>query len=88
MLDHDDREILVFGTREAHNELQLLTLPATNLKEEVNIKPGKKLSGMTRQSKFVAAIVAAPDGQLAEHQLLIATMNGETIRIARLHLDT
>ena len=87
LLDHDDREALAFGTREAHNELQLLTFPVANPREELKIDPGRKLPGMTHQSKFVAAINTASAGSLTQRHLLIAIMEGLTIRILRVGLS-
>lgn len=87
LLDHDDREILAFGTREAHNELQLLTLPTANARDDLEIKSGRKLPAMTHQSKFVAAITTTSTGSLTQRHLLIAILEGLTVRIARVGLD-
>lgn len=88
LLDHDDREVLAFGTREAHNELQLLNLPSTNLKEDLYIQPGRKMPGMTHQSKFVAAIAATSLGSLMQRHLFVAVMESNTVRIVRIGLNT
>jgi hypothetical protein len=87
LLDHDDRHILAFGTREAHNDLQLLTFPVSNTKEELSIKSGVKLTGMTYHSRFVAAINSTSTGSITQRHMLIAIMEGSTVRIARQNLD-
>jgi hypothetical protein len=87
LLDEDDREVLAFGTREAHNELQLLTFPAKDTKDELKIKPGRSLTGMTHQSKFVPVINTTMVGAVPQRQILIAVMEGAKVRIVRADLD-
>jgi hypothetical protein len=88
LLDQDDREVMAFGTREAHNELQLLTFPATDTRDELKIKFRTSLTGMTHQSKFLPAINTTMTGSLTQRQLLIAVMEGSTVRIVRVALDS
>jgi hypothetical protein len=88
LLDHDDREVLAFGTREAHNELQLLQFPAANTGEDLKIKSGKKLPGMTHQSRFASAITSTSTSSLIQRYLLIAILEGPTVRIVRVSLDS
>ncbi|KAF2027483.1 kinase-like protein [Setomelanomma holmii] len=88
LLDQDDQQILAFGTREAHNDLQLLTFPATNTKEEIDIKAGVKLQGMTYHSRFVASTNTTSTGSITRRSMLIAILEGSTIRIARHDLGT
>lgn len=83
LVDQDDRDVLAFGTREAHNELQLLTFSATDSRDELKTTAGRKLPGMTHQSKFVPAINITMIGSLAQRYLLAAVMEGLTIRIVR-----
>ncbi|KAH8702724.1 kinase-like domain-containing protein [Phaeosphaeriaceae sp. PMI808] len=86
LLDQQDQDVLAFGTRQAHNELQLLTFPAANTRDELDIKHERKLPGMTYQSKFVAAITSTSKGPLTERLLLIAIMEGSCLRIVRIGL--
>ena len=62
--------------------------PSANMKEDLNLKPGRRMIGMTHQSKFVTAITAAPTNPLIQRHLLIAIMEANMIRIARVGLDT
>jgi len=87
LLNPEDQEVLAFGTREANNELQLLTFPVANAREELKIKPERKLEGMTHQSRFVAAINTHSKGSLAQRNLLIAVVEGPAIRIVRIGLN-
>jgi hypothetical protein len=87
LLDQDDREVLAFGTREAHNELQLLTFAATAPSDELKIRPGKALTTMTHQSKFVPALNTTKVGPLAQRQLLIAVLENSRVRIVRIGLS-
>jgi hypothetical protein len=88
LLDQDDREVLAFGTREAHNELQLLTFAATDTKDEVKIQSRRSLMGMTHQTKFVPAINTTTTGPLSQHQLLIAVLENSRVRILRIALNS
>jgi hypothetical protein len=88
LIDKNDHEVLAFGTREAHNELHLLTFPATDTRDELKIKPGRKLPGMTHQSKFVPAINTSLTGSSTRRHLLIAVMDGFAVRIVRVDLGS
>jgi hypothetical protein len=88
LMNKGDHEILAFGTREAHNELQVLTFLTTETRDELKIKSGKKLPGMTHQSKFVPCINTSLTGILAQRHLLIAVMEGFAVRIVRVDFDT
>ncbi|KAH4966662.1 hypothetical protein HBI56_087650 [Parastagonospora nodorum] len=88
LMNKDDHETLAFGTREAHNELQLLTFLTAETRDELKIKSGKKLPGMTHQSKFVPCINTSLTGTLAQRHLLIAVMEGFAVRIVRVDFDT
>jgi hypothetical protein len=88
LLDQDDREIKAFGTREAHNGLQLLSFPAANTREDLKLKPGKKLPGMTHQSKFVSAITSTSTDPLKQRHLLIAISEGISIRLVHVGLNS
>jgi hypothetical protein len=83
LLDESDQQVLAFGTREAHNALQLFSFPATVTNSDINITAVQKLPDMTHQSKFMAAIYAFSSGSLAQRDLLIAVMEGRTVRIVR-----
>lgn len=87
LLDQDDREVLAFGTRQAHNELQLLTFSTANTSEELDVKHKKKLPNMTHQSKFIAVITNTTRGSLTERHLLIAIMEGLSVRIVCITLS-
>jgi hypothetical protein len=87
VMDDDDREIIALGTREARNELQLLTFSASNTKDVLHIKRGKKLAGMTHQSKYVAAVSTVMSSSIKQRYLLLAILEGLIVRIARVDLD-
>jgi hypothetical protein len=81
LLDNSDHEALAFGTREAHNELQLFMFRTTDTGTELKFKSARKLPDMTHQSKFVAAIKTSALGSIAQRHLLIAVMEGFAVRI-------
>lgn len=92
LLDPEDQEIFAFGTKEANSNLQLLAIPASDDKPDLTIAIAKKeiaekLKGMTHQSRFIAAINTRPTGAGPQRHLLLAVMEGSTIRIVRVKLD-
>ncbi|KAH7067359.1 kinase-like domain-containing protein [Paraphoma chrysanthemicola] len=87
LVDQDDQQILAFGTREAHNDLHLLSIPASNMREEINLRPGHKLPGLTYHSRFVAAINTTSASATTRRCVLIAALEGATIRLVRHPLD-
>jgi hypothetical protein len=86
LLDPEDQDVLAFGTREANNDLHLLTFPTADARDELKIKIEKKLKGMTHQSRFIAAVNTTSTGTLPQRNLLLAIMEGMTIRIVRVGL--
>jgi hypothetical protein len=86
ILDESDRQVLAFGTREAHNALQLFSFPTATGNDELDITSIQKLPGMTSQSKFVPAIYTSSSGRLIQGNVLIAVMEGKTVRIIRVGL--
>jgi hypothetical protein len=86
ILDESDRQVLAFGTREAHNALQLFSFPTATGNDELDITSIQKLPGMTSQSKFVPAIYTSSSGRLIQRNVLIAVMEGKTVRIIRVGL--
>jgi hypothetical protein len=87
LLDTTDQVVLALGTREANNDLHLLTFPAADVTDELKITLGKRLHGMTHQSRFVAAVNTISTGSLPQRHLLLAVMEGTTIRVVRVALD-
>lgn len=87
LVDQDDQQILAFGTREAHNDLHLLSIPASNMREELNLKPGPRLPGLNYHSRFVAAVNTTSAGTITRRCVLIVALEGATIRIVRHPLD-
>jgi hypothetical protein len=87
LIDEDDRQVLAFGTREAHNVLQLFSFPATVTNNDLNLAPIQKLPDMTHQSKFASAIYSSSTGPLKQRDLLIAVMEGRIVRIVRVGLN-
>jgi hypothetical protein len=87
LLNEDDRQVLAFGTREAHNALQLFSFPTMVANDDLDITPVQKLSDMTHQSKFVPAIYSSSTGSLPQRDLLIAVMEGRIVRIVRVGLN-
>jgi hypothetical protein len=86
LLDPEDQDVLAFGTKEANNDLHLLTFPAAESRDDLKIKIEKKLKGMTHQSRFIAAVNTTSTGTLPQRNLLLAIMEGMTIRIVRVGL--
>jgi len=87
LLDPEDQEVLAFGTKEANNDLQLLTFSAADARDELKIQVERKLKGMTHQSRFIAAVNTTLTGTLPQRHLLLAVMEGNTIRIVRVGLN-
>jgi hypothetical protein len=85
--DEDDEQVLAFGTREAHNVLQLFRFPTMVTNDDLDITPVQKLPDMTHQSKFVPVIYSSSTGSLQERDLLIAVMEGNIVRIVRVGLN-
>jgi hypothetical protein len=88
LLDEGDRQVLAFGTREAHNVLQLFSFATMVTNDDLDISPVQKLPDMTHQSKFVPAIYSASTGSLPQRDLLIAVMEGRIVRIVRVGLNS
>jgi hypothetical protein len=88
LLDPEDQVVVALGTREANNDLHLLTFPAPDdARKELKITLGKRLHAMTHQSRFVAAINTTSTGSLLQRHLLLAVMEGTTVRVVRVALD-
>jgi hypothetical protein len=86
LLDESDQQILAFGTREAHNALQLFSFPATATNDDLNIISMQMLPTLTHQSQFVPAIYTSSPNFLAQRHLLIAVVEGRMVRIVRVGL--
>jgi hypothetical protein len=87
LLDEGDQQVLAFGTREAHNTLQLFSFPATATNDDLNITSIQRLPDMTHQSKFVSATCTSSSSFSAQRHLLIAVVEGKIVRIVRVGLN-
>jgi hypothetical protein len=90
LLDENDRQVLAFGTREAHHALQVFSFPATARNVDLNIISIQWLPDMNHQSHFASAIYTPSSlpNPPTQRYLLIAVMEGETVRIVRVGLSS
>jgi hypothetical protein len=87
LVDGDDNKIWCFGTRDANNELKLLSFPPATAAEDVRVNKIDKISAMTHQSKFAASLCSLElPHPLPNLRVLVADMTDRTIRIHALPL--
>lgn len=85
--DENDTNFFCFGTREANNNLHLLSFSATPSGDKLKMSKIAKLPNMTPQSKFSASLFEPNLPDAASHRkMLVADVKGRTVRILQFPL--